>query len=84
MLPKSFDVGNEGKERKRHKREKRDKREENHLQNERIKFERFIRSYQQNINNAMERQMRDKQMREQIMLENQPREGNKIIKNKNV
>ena len=66
------------------KEKKRDKREENHLQNERIKFERFIRSYQQNINNAMERQMRDKQMREQIMLENQPREGNKIIKNTNV
>ena len=60
MLPKKFDVGNEGKERKkRHKREKRDKREENHLQNERIRFERFIRSYQQNMNNAMEIQMRE-------------------------
>ena len=70
MLPKSFDVGNEGKERKRHKREKRDKREENHLQNERIKFERFIRSYQQNMKDVM-----DRQMRERAIIENQPREG---------
>ena len=73
MLPKSFDVGNEGKERKQPKREKRDKREENHLQNERIRFERFVRIYQQNMKDAMERQMR-----ERIMIENSPREGNKV------
>ena len=76
MLPKSFDVGNEGKERKRNKREKRDKREENHLQNERIRFERLIRSYQQKMKSAMESQMKDKQMRERIMSENQSRQGN--------
>ena len=72
MMPKDFDVRNERKERKRKEREKGSSRS----QNERIRFERFIKNYQRNMNDAMERQTRCQQMSEQLLSENQSREGN--------
>ena len=72
MMPKDFDVRNERKERKRKEREKGSSRS----QKERIRLEKIFRNYRRNMNDAMERQTRCQQMSEQLLSENQSREGN--------